>query len=324
MALTIEKEEQWTNKIHALEAAAWQAIKWIPEAEELLESCLDSKRSTRERELQALEACVEDLASQDLLSSDAKSSISEAKLALARARALRWDLVMEIEYMVRSESSRLAKLHFVAFEDLVQEGYLGALQAARRFECGRDVRFATYARWWIRAQITRCLEHQGRIVRLPGGAVELRRNIRHCIAERERHGVEVDLAEVAEEVGTSLKRLNELMVYQGTVSMEHETPSGRCVKDTLTDESLDRNPEAFAEFKSSINLSMQRLERLESRQREILYRHYGLHNHEPTSISQIGRDLGLSRERVRQLQKDALRRIERHYRVSKACTAQSA
>ena len=70
---------------------------------------------------------------------------------------------------------------FMDEEDLVQEGYIGLLRAAKRFDPDRGIRFSTYARWWVRAQMTRAIDHTGRPVRLPGCAVEQTRNLRKAM-----------------------------------------------------------------------------------------------------------------------------------------------
>ena len=95
---------------------------------------------------------------------------------------------------------------FMDEEDLVQEGYIGLLRAAKRFDPDRGIRFSTYARWWVRAQMTRAIDHTGRPVRLPGCAVEQTRNLRKAMKRFEAAGIEYNVADLADEVGIDKER----------------------------------------------------------------------------------------------------------------------
>jgi RNA polymerase sigma factor (sigma-70 family) len=115
---------------------------------------------------------------------------------------------------------------FMDEEDLVQEGYIGLLRAAKRFDPDRDIRFSTYARWWVRAQMTRAIDHTGRPVRLPGCAVEQTRNLRKAIKRFEAAGVPYGIAELAEEVGIDKERAELLLSQGNTVSLEQPVDDG--------------------------------------------------------------------------------------------------
>ena len=130
--------------------------------------------------------------------------------------------------------------------------------------------------------------------------------------EREQANLPVDWDEIAVEVGVSRTRLDELMAYNGSVSLELESAPGQSLKDVLVFEGVGSDPERQVAQQSCMDRCLERIPRLEPRQQYILNNHYGLVGDSSVSLSQIGRDLGLSRERVRQLQKDALRRISRH------------
>jgi RNA polymerase sigma factor (sigma-70 family) len=105
-----------------------------------------------------------------------------------RPRRLRWELAMSGRRIAHGEARKLAG-PFMDEEDLVQEGYIGLLRAAKRFDPDRGIRFSTYARWWVRAQMTRAIDHTGRPVRLPGCAVEQTRNLRKAMKRFEAAGV---------------------------------------------------------------------------------------------------------------------------------------
>ena len=122
-----------------------------------------------------------------------------------RAEELRWRLAMSGRRIAHGEARKLAG-PFMDEEDLVQEGYIGLLRAAKRFDPDRGIRFSTYARWWVRAQMTRAIDHTGRPVRLPGCAVEQTRNLRKAMKRFESVGMEYSTSDLAEEVGIDKER----------------------------------------------------------------------------------------------------------------------
>lgn len=312
MGLTVAREHQYASDIQNLEAQAWDCLVGVSNIVQIREELTDNKLTTRQKSLHSLEETIEHLLQQPDLAKADRTSARRAKNYLKQASGLRWEMVLEVEPLIRKEAHRFARINFVSYEDLLQEGYIGALNAARRFEPNRKVRFTTYARWWIRAQITRCLEYQGRLVRLPGGAVELIRNIRRLIAEQERQGEKADLNQVAAELDISRERLDELLEYQGSVSVDQEKSNGESYVMELADESQRVDPEVRILTQSCMDVCYDRIPHLDDRQRYIIEHHFGLHGQTPASMSQIGRDLGLSRERVRQLKKLAFKRLAAH------------
>ena len=118
------------------------------------------------------------------------------------AESLRWQLAMSAMRIARGEARKLA-CSLMAEEDLVQEGYIGLLRAARRFDPDRGIRFTTYARWWVRAQMTRALETAGRMVRLPGGAVEQLRSLQRAMERLDQAGIDYTLESRPRSASTS-------------------------------------------------------------------------------------------------------------------------
>jgi RNA polymerase nonessential primary-like sigma factor len=193
----------------------------------------------------------------------------------------------------------------------VQEGYIGLLRAAKRFDPERAIRFSTYARWWVRAQMTRAIDHHGRPVRLPGGAVEQTRNLRKVIQEFELSGQDYTIADLAREVGIDEKRARFLLGQGKTVSLDEpveEGPRQRSLDHFLEDEEAVQ-PEDEAVRIQELSRLRQAFQELSERHRHVLARRYGLEDDRFRTLSEVGEGLALSRERVRQIEREALGRL---------------
>jgi RNA polymerase nonessential primary-like sigma factor len=229
------------------------------------------------------------------------------------AESLRWQLAMSARRIARGEARKLS-CSLMAEEDLVQEGYIGLLRAAHRYDPDRGIRFTTYARWWVRAQMTRALETAGRMVRLPGGAVEQLRNLQRAMEQLDRKGISYSLGDVAAEVGIDLNRAELLLSHRGIVSIDQPDDDGLRVADRLPSTKERINPHdnaSMLEAVSQLRTGMDAV--LDDRERFILKEHYGLGGKPPRTMADIGKTMGLSRERVRQIECNALRRLRARY-----------
>ena len=197
-------------------------------------------------------------------------------------------------------------------EDLVQEGYIGLLRAAKRFDPDREIRFSTYARWWVRAQMTRAIDHTGRPVRLPGCAVEQTRNLRKAMKRYETEGMDYTLSDLAEEVGIDTKRAELLMQQGQTVSLESpvdEGPRPRSLERFLHDTDAE-DPHLHAILAQELARIRSAFDTvLSDRQQKVIMRRYGLEDGEYRTLSRVGNELELSQERVRQIEREALHRL---------------
>lgn len=201
--------------------------------------------------------------------------------------------------------------HGVHFLDLVQEGNLGLIRALERFDWRRGNKFSTYAIWWIRQTVARAAADQGRTIRLPVHMVDLLGNVARAGRRLHQHlGREPTLDEVARALRVSALRLR--MLKQIT----HETvPLETAVGDddrTLEQFLEDRNvmlPEAAASLAALRRHVDDALQRLPPRERMVLRLRFGLDGQPPWSLAEIGRMLGLTRERIRQIEKKALHRL---------------
>jgi RNA polymerase sigma factor (sigma-70 family) len=309
--LTAEEEKEIARQIRRAENIARDAIKGIDFAEAILKKRPDRAERTRAGAVDRLESAVDSVWKAAKGTPDMKQRAREGKTAWAQAESLRWKLAMSGRRIAHGEARKLAG-PFMDEEDLVQEGYIGLLRAAKRFDPDRGIRFSTYARWWVRAQMTRAIDHTGRPVRLPGCAVEQTRNLRKAIKRFEAAGIPYGIAELAEEVGIDKERAELLLSQGNTISLEQPVDDGprpRPLERFLSDaDAVQPDGEAIqsqelARMHEAFDLV------LTERQRFVLTRRYGLDDGEFRTLSEVGKEMGLSRERVRQIEREALIRL---------------
>jgi len=246
-----------------------------------------------------------------LTSPQARARLARAGRALERLDATKQTFVRHNLRLVIKQAKRFRGLG-VPYLDLIQEGSLGLIRAVEKFDYRRGFAFSTYAVWWIDQALVRAIQNSSRTVRLPSHIYELQ--IRHRnVAEalRRRLGRAPLPEELAQELGLGLEALDLLLATeQPTLSAQAELAGTQqlTLEDVLSDDESDAPIESIDRAEVG-----ERLERavatLGEREREILELRFGLHGTDPITLQEIGDRMGLSRERVRQLEARALGRL---------------
>ncbi|MCB9796945.1 MAG: RNA polymerase sigma factor RpoD/SigA [Alphaproteobacteria bacterium] len=315
--LTAEQEKDMARRIRRAEQAAREAIDDIGAATDIINRRPERAERTRAGAVSRLEEAVMAISSLARQNRDDKDLLRKSRTASAawqEAENLRWRLAMSGRRIAHGEARKLAG-PFMDEEDLVQEGYIGLLRAAKRFDPDRGIRFSTYARWWVRAQMTRAIDHTGRPVRLPGCAVEQTRNLRKAMKRFEASGVEYNIQDLAEEVGIDKERAELLLSQGNTISLEQPVDDGprpRPLERFLSDDDAPQPDGEAIQTQELARMHKAFAAVLSDRQRFVLTRRYGLDDGEFRTLSEVGKEMGLSRERVRQIEREALIRLRDH------------
>lgn len=196
--------------------------------------------------------------------------------------------------------------------DLVEEGNLGLMHAVGKFDPDRGFRFSTYATWWIRQSIERGLMNQVRTIRLP---VHIVKELKACKRKardltRESHR-EATIPEIAASTGKSASHIEYLLALQEFTAIA-ETPAAEGeAMEAMERVREDTEPEPHQLIpQNELQELLQRwLQELPARHQEVLWRRFGLHGYETDTLENVGKAVGLTRERVRQIQIDALRQL---------------
>ncbi len=317
--LSREKREQLAEQIGAAEVEA---------LEELLDALVDVKLLSRERKEQLAEqigagrsearkALVSELqdalVTGDALSGEGKGELTKRIGAAEReARSARDELVQANLRLVISIAVKYQG-HNVPLEDLIQEGNIGLIKAASKFDYQKGFKFSTYAIWWIKQAIMRTLDNFSRSIRLPSYVVAKMNKFDAIYAtlcqELQR---EPRRDEIADALDLTVKQVEEILTFNAdTISMDlplSDERSAATLGDLIEDPITSGEDGPIAEMINK-DLTAQFLKRLPEREQRVLKMRFGLEDGERKTLREIGVALEVTRERVRQLEIDAIKRL---------------
>ena len=288
------------EEIQLAESIAYDSKEAIDALEELKKSFAEMDEDDPARDMYSLE-----IESQEALINEAK----RAKKRLAEAN-LRLVVSIAKRYVGRG----------MQFLDLIQEGNLGLIKAVDKFDHTKGFKFSTYATWWIRQAITRAIADQARTIRIPVHMVETINKVKKVSSQLlHKNGRDPSAEEIAKELGMPVEKVRDIMrVAQEPVSLE--TPIGEEEDSHLGDFIPDDDAPAPADAASMMLLKEQLddvLQTLTPREAQVLRLRFGLEGGHPHTLEEVGVEFDVTRERIRQIEAKALRKLRHPSRSKK-------
>lgn len=304
-----DSESQWMNDIHSLFLQDKSSIK--PSTSQKPNS---EKKSGERVTLDPTQHYLNELGCTELLTAEEEKTLGiQCQQGDQKAR------VRMIESNLRLVVSIARRYHHrgVEFSDLIEEGNLGLLRAVDKFDPNRGFRFSTYATWWIRQNIERAIMNQTRTIRLP---VHVLRELNACLIASKKIFQETEREASDEEIANALNKsiqdvksmlaLNEHVVSLDVPAQFEKTAQARTLSDTIPD-TKTRDPLSELTYSHLHQGLAEGLNQLEDKEKEIIIRRFGLGDiEERQTLEEIAKSMGMTRERVRQIQIRALKKLK--------------
>ncbi|HCH19989.1 MAG TPA: RNA polymerase sigma factor RpoS [Cellvibrionales bacterium] len=274
---------------------------------------MDARRKTVSRAAKSLDATqmyLNEIGFSPLLTADEEKHF--ARLALSGDEAGRKRMIESNLRLVVKISRRYLNRGLTLL-DLIEEGNLGLIRAVEKFDPDRGFRFSTYATWWIRQTIERGIMNQTRTIRLPIHVVkELNvylRASRELSQKLDHEPTAEEIADLLDKPVAGVKKMLKLNERVTSLDAPLGYDSERTVVETVADNKVSDPAQLLQDNNLRISVDAW-LDDLSEKQREVIMRRFGLRGHESATLEQVGAEIGLTRERVRQIQVEALRRLK--------------
>lgn len=269
----------------------------------------DFKTRATDGELDATRLYLNEIGYSSLLT--AEEEVYYARLAQkgdesARATMIESNLRLVVKIARRYMNRGLALL------DLIEEGNLGLIHGVEKFDPERGFRFSTYATWWIRQTIERAIMNQTRTIRLPIHVIkEINihlKAVRQLTQQLDREPTTEEIADYLEKPVRDVKKMLQLNERVTSVDTPVAADNNKLIVDLIQDENI-KDPSSLIQDEDITEHLDEWLDRLNEKQREVVRRRFGLQGYEKSTLEEVGQSIGVTRERVRQIQMDALRRL---------------